>query len=362
MPQIINVSVTNKVAVNDRPKDAVYVCGNSDFVVHFAFDAEWDAFDTKTARFKYNGTHQDIVFTGNECAVPIIEDAHKIEVGVFAGNLHTTTPAVLIAMKSILCGSGSPAAPSEDVYAQIMERLNSIGGASEEDIAAAVEAYMSEHPVEERDPTVHAWAKAENKPTYTADEVGALPIDTEIPAVPTTLPNPHKLTFSGAVSAEYDGSEAVEVVIPQGGGGGGALELLFEITTTEDVLRIDTGIDLNQYNEILAYCVTISSDSAKTTHLDWGVADAANREVRVTNGLHNTQTRCFPLHLIRTSGKAMRAEATYGYWDGDVMSTNSNRICHVCDNLNITSNFYCTAYVYGGTMLKAGTILKVYGR
>lgn len=37
--------------------------------------------------------------------------------------------------------------------------------------------------------------------------------------IPTTLPNPHKLTFSGAISAEYDGSEPVEVVIPQGGGG-----------------------------------------------------------------------------------------------------------------------------------------------
>lgn len=34
--------------------------------------------------------------------------------------------------------------------------------------------------------------------------------------IPTTLPNPHKLSFSGAVNAEYDGSEAVEVAIPQG--------------------------------------------------------------------------------------------------------------------------------------------------
>jgi hypothetical protein len=48
---------------------------------------------------------------------------------------------------------------------------------------------------------------------YNPDEDGG--------SIPTTLPNPHKLTFSGAVSAEYDGSEAVEVVIPQGGGGGG---------------------------------------------------------------------------------------------------------------------------------------------
>ena len=40
--------------------------------------------------------------------------------------------------------------------------------------------------------------------------------DEETEGIPTTLPNPHKLTFSGAVNAEYDGSEAVEVVIPQG--------------------------------------------------------------------------------------------------------------------------------------------------
>lgn len=94
---------------------------------------------------------------------------------------------------------------------------------------------------EETDPTVPAWAKNPNKPTYTAAEVGALPADTKIPTVPdkvsaftndagyvtaedlptvpAALPNPNKLTFSGAVAAEYDGSEAVEVVIPEGGGG-----------------------------------------------------------------------------------------------------------------------------------------------
>lgn len=32
--------------------------------------------------------------------------------------------------------------------------------------------------------------------------------------IPTTLPNPHTLTFSGAVEAEYDGSSEVEVEIP----------------------------------------------------------------------------------------------------------------------------------------------------
>lgn len=35
------------------------------------------------------------------------------------------------------------------------------------------------------------------------------------------LPNPHKLTFTGAVTAEYDGSKEVTVKIPEGGSGGG---------------------------------------------------------------------------------------------------------------------------------------------
>ena len=38
--------------------------------------------------------------------------------------------------------------------------------------------------------------------------------------VPEKLPNPHKLTFSGAVTGEYDGSAEVNINIPNGGGGG----------------------------------------------------------------------------------------------------------------------------------------------
>lgn len=41
----------------------------------------------------------------------------------------------------------------------------------------------------ETDPTVPSWAKAENKPTYTANEVGALPNTTEIPSRVSDLSN-----------------------------------------------------------------------------------------------------------------------------------------------------------------------------
>lgn len=59
------------------------------------------------------------------------------------------------------------------------------GDVSPEEIGQAVEDYMDEHPIEETDPTVPAWAKQPTKPTYTAQEVGALPANTPIPAAVT---------------------------------------------------------------------------------------------------------------------------------------------------------------------------------
>lgn len=80
-----------------------------------------------------------------------------------------------------------------------------------------IASYGHAYSIAETDPTVPKWAKAATKPTYTAEEVGALPNTTVIPTVPTTLPNPHKLTFTGAVTGEYDGSSALTVDIPKGG-------------------------------------------------------------------------------------------------------------------------------------------------
>lgn len=107
-------------------------------------------------------------------------------------------------------------------------------------------------------PTVPEWAKAEEKPTYTASEVGALPSTTKIPknlsdlqddaehrivtdaekqswnnksnfsgnykdlqgkpTIPTTLPNPQALTIAyGGQTHTYDGSEALAITIETGG-------------------------------------------------------------------------------------------------------------------------------------------------
>lgn len=140
----IEISVQNLVAWQTNSTD--YVCGNSEFVVGFVFDEEWNEFETKTARFIHGGEHTDIVFTGKECKVPKIFNVKRMEVGVFAGDLQTTTPAVVHCRKSVLCDSGAPADPPPDVYAQVMEFLNK--GVSEEMIAKAVADYLKANPVE----------------------------------------------------------------------------------------------------------------------------------------------------------------------------------------------------------------------
>ena len=111
MPNI-QINIKNKVARADR---AIIVCDNSDYTAVFDFDAEWDEYTTKTARFVYGGRYTDVVFSGNECPVPVIQDTRAVTVGVYAGDLHTTTPAYISCVPSILFGNGIPADPTPEV-------------------------------------------------------------------------------------------------------------------------------------------------------------------------------------------------------------------------------------------------------
>lgn len=150
-----------------------------------------------------------------------------------------------------------------DVILDLISRVDTLEKEpiSDEKIEKSVKSYLEKNPVEETDPTVPAWAKAEEKPTYTAEEVGALPDTTEIPknlsdleedtthrtvtdeekqrwsnksdfdgnyesltgkptipTVPTKLPNPQALTIKyGNKTHTYDGSEAIAITIETGG-------------------------------------------------------------------------------------------------------------------------------------------------
>nr|DAF86457.1 MAG TPA: hypothetical protein [Siphoviridae sp. ctCNm48] len=142
MPEI-NIKVCNKCAEGE----GVIICNNSDYTVVWDLDEEWTPYDTKTMRVNLaDGTYQDVVFPGNTAVLPVLSTPGWASVGLYAGDIRTTRAARLLALSSVLTPGGAPAAPAEDVYAQIMAKLNELSTVSPEDIAKAVEDYLAEHP------------------------------------------------------------------------------------------------------------------------------------------------------------------------------------------------------------------------
>ena len=107
----ILIPVINKIA--QSPAEEI-VCGNSDYFVEFAFDSDWDDQPKKTARFIYSGKCEEREFEGNTVQVPVMKNTTKVLVGVYAGELETTTPAVVKCRRSILCIGAKPAPTKEN--------------------------------------------------------------------------------------------------------------------------------------------------------------------------------------------------------------------------------------------------------
>ncbi|MBP3590276.1 MAG: hypothetical protein J6J61_06840, partial [Muribaculaceae bacterium] len=127
---VINIEVQDK-----RPTvlgSPVIVCGNSDYELAFTFDSEWEAEPAKTARFLFvrggKVLYEDVVFMGTTCPVPVLAGIKEVRVGVFAGNLITSTPAVINCEPSILCGAGAPEDPTPEEYHQIISLVNDYYG------------------------------------------------------------------------------------------------------------------------------------------------------------------------------------------------------------------------------------------
>lgn len=125
-----------KILVRDKRAQVegspVIICGNSDYTITFDFDDEWTEGGARTARFVYvkggKVQHEDVVFLADTVGVPVLSDVAFVHVGVFAGDLCTTTPARINCRKSILCGSGEVHEPTPDVYAQIMAFFDQVAG------------------------------------------------------------------------------------------------------------------------------------------------------------------------------------------------------------------------------------------
>ena len=243
MPEI-KIKVRDKCAEGE----GVIICNNSDYTVVWDLDSEWEPYSTRTMRVNLaDGTYQDAVFTGNSAPLPVLTASGWVSVGLYAGDLHTSRAARLLALSSVLTPVGSPAAPAEDVYAQIMAKLNELSTVSPEDIAKAVEDYLAEHPIEETDPTVPEWAKAD----ITGATVG-------------------QIAKIAAVDASGVPTAWEPVDMPSGGGGLQWIEVV-DITTEEQTQKLTISVDkdgrpISQYNALwMVFSILFPADASQTS-------------------------------------------------------------------------------------------------
>lgn len=147
----IKIEVKDNIATNLTPEIEI-VSNNGDYEIEFSFDSLWDSYSVKTARFYYNFSHTDIVFDGNVCKVPLLEETQLLKVGVFTDTNKTTTDAEIKCRFSIKKYGGSVHEPTKDVYGQIIDLLNKYieqgggGGISREEVERIINEYLTENP------------------------------------------------------------------------------------------------------------------------------------------------------------------------------------------------------------------------
>ena len=123
MGKQIAIDIKDKVAIL-ADKEQFLVCGNNDYEVVFNFDSDWDGINVKTALFVFGDNPIAVPFEGNTCEGVAIENSTICAIGVFAGDLKTSTGASIRCIPSVRDMGGVPTPPTPEVYDKIMEMLD----------------------------------------------------------------------------------------------------------------------------------------------------------------------------------------------------------------------------------------------
>ena len=129
MPDI-HITVRERIAQADG--DPEIVCGNSDYTAIFDFDAEWVAFPQKTMRTVWRDTetgrlvHVDALFTGSSATLPPVWRTCQVLIGVYAGDIRTTTAARVPCIGCITDTAPHHDDPDDALYRQLLAYLEQI--------------------------------------------------------------------------------------------------------------------------------------------------------------------------------------------------------------------------------------------
>ena len=198
--------------------------------------------------------------------------------------------------------------------------------------------------------------------------------------IPDKLPNPQKLTFAGAITAEYDGSGAVTVTIPESSGGSGGTGMTTEVKTlmlslfkaavynnpemqvTVDALEQKwTGSGSSGGEETVYYIITNNLTNVSNSNSDGAVAENTSysatltvndgyemESVTVTMGGSDITATAYANgvvtienvtgNVVITANATATQEARTVYFASDESITKTNGAMATTGSINLTSN------------------------
>ena len=239
-----------------------------------------------------------------------------------AGSNVTLTPDTTSKSVTISADSGGGGGTSDYLQLSNKPKINGVelvNNITTEDLGIVVPQYTSElvndsgFITNETDPTVPAWAKEPNKPTYTAEEVGALPSNTPIPD-PTSVVVDRFVSVGTHIADISVNGEKTELYAPTGGGGT-SVTVDSELSTTSenpvqnkvitqalneksnlisDAWNASTTYEVGQYciyNNSLWKCLVQHSGQTPTEGTYWTNVTVADEITSVNNSLQETNNR-----------------------------------------------------------------------
>lgn len=352
------ISVYVQKTLATAKSDTPLTSGSVGTVVQFYFSSDWDGLN-RTAVFETSAYQKETaeLSADNSAVIPesvMAQDGVTLFIGVYGTNEggSIVVPTVYANCGEIKTGAstepgGEPVTPSQ--AQQLQNQIDDL-----DDRVDALEAGGGGGSGGGAVTSVNGQTGAV---VLTASDVGALPSNTQIPSVPSTLPNPYKLTFTGAVEAEYDGSEAVSVEIPEGGGTGGGSsgtwDLLTDITLAEASTIAEVKYD-TKYKTMYAYLMIpkveekISVGNSLCLLHRYGLYYV---NIGDTNYPYYIELICHKTDANLLEFNCARAGSGVGFY-----SNWQQR------NAPISPEIYGQFSVKSAIELPAGTVLKVFGR
>jgi len=181
-----------------------------------------------------------------------------------------------------------------------------------------------EYLTEETDPSVPAWAKAPNKPSYTAQEVGALPASTQIPSKTSQLQND-----SGFITEHQslDGYATEDWVDEQG-----------YLTEHQDISgKLDVDATAKK-TATIPYAVVDSTSTSKvfTAHVD-GITELVDGTCVMLRNSVVTSAAGFTININGLGAHPAFSNMTLATADTTIFNINYTMLFVYCANVTVGS-------------------------